>query len=313
MEKMFLDLYRHMEEYLFPSGCGTGDRRLLLGFLLTVFGEAALAAVNLSLLDEHTPTAFVVYDYVHIGACLLLQVLFWARKLPLRPATTLFFILICAKLSFEAIAYTTMPFDYQDRTFANLIIILIIATGCVPMGLRRLSVFLSVWTGLCLVHTLVTVKELDLQGSLRVFVVIYLLVIFTISYNMHFVRSLLNRHEEEVGEGADVLPLVDPQVTVTVENIVENSASKVSSLDEEVLEDLAYSRICPTLTASERAICKLILQGKTLKEICDTLGKTESNVTSQRAHIRRKLNMTRQDELRSVLRRKVLELREKRG
>lgn len=48
----------------------------------------------------------------------------------------------------------------------------------------------------------------------------------------------------------------------------------------------------PQLTPSEIEICRLILQGKRLNEICLILGKEKSNITSQRSHIRSKLNIT---------------------
>ena len=67
------------------------------------------------------------------------------------------------------------------------------------------------------------------------------------------------------------------------------------------LDYMAWDRVCCELTKSEKEICQLILKGKTLKEICLELGKSESNITSQRSHIRRKLNMERKDDLKRVL------------
>ena len=55
---------------------------------------------------------------------------------------------------------------------------------------------------------------------------------------------------------------------------------------------------------------QLILEGKTLKEICSLLNKSESNITSQRCHIRRKLKMGRKDDLRRTLELKIIEVRD---
>ena len=68
--------------------------------------------------------------------------------------------------------------------------------------------------------------------------------------------------------------------------------------------------LCPELTKSEIEICKLVLQGKSLKEMCDVLGKTETNVCSQRSHIRKKLNMMPKEDLRSTLEIRMHEIRE---
>ena len=57
----------------------------------------------------------------------------------------------------------------------------------------------------------------------------------------------------------------------------------------------------PELTTSEKLICQLILRGKKLGEICSILGKTESNVNTQRANIRRKLGLSTPDSLQKAL------------
>lgn len=57
----------------------------------------------------------------------------------------------------------------------------------------------------------------------------------------------------------------------------------------------------PELTTSEKAICQLILRGMKLGEICSILGKTESNVNTQRANIRRKLGLSTSDSLQQAL------------
>lgn len=72
-------------------------------------------------------------------------------------------------------------------------------------------------------------------------------------------------------------------------------------LFKEELDRVAWDQVCDGLTFSEKEICKLILQGRSLKEICAKLNKSESNITSQRCHIRKKLNMDRRDDLRRTL------------
>ncbi|MDR2911882.1 MAG: hypothetical protein LBV38_01065 [Alistipes sp.] len=57
----------------------------------------------------------------------------------------------------------------------------------------------------------------------------------------------------------------------------------------------------PSLTPSEVEICALILKGKKLKETTRILGKSESNITSQRTKIRRKLGLSASDNLRDAL------------
>lgn len=64
-------------------------------------------------------------------------------------------------------------------------------------------------------------------------------------------------------------------------------------------------QVFPEFTRSEREICQLILQGKKLTELCTVLGKTESNINSQRAHMRKKLGLRPADDLQEALQRRL--------
>lgn len=72
-------------------------------------------------------------------------------------------------------------------------------------------------------------------------------------------------------------------------------------LTEKQTEIDQIAKAFPELTASEHEICRLILQGKKLGEICEILGKTENNVTAHRGHIRKKLGLIPQENLKKAL------------
>ena len=57
----------------------------------------------------------------------------------------------------------------------------------------------------------------------------------------------------------------------------------------------------PMLTPTELDICRLVEQGLTLKEIANTLSKSVSNVSTVRGNIRKKLGLTQDDDLRTIL------------
>ncbi len=71
---------------------------------------------------------------------------------------------------------------------------------------------------------------------------------------------------------------------------------KANESDEALIE-----KRFPDFTPSEIQICQLILRDKKLSEICSILGKTESNISTQRANIRKKLGLQPADNLRKVL------------
>lgn len=81
-------------------------------------------------------------------------------------------------------------------------------------------------------------------------------------------------------------------------NIV-NSVLNLKKEDESTRQILMT--VFPDLTPSQIAICQLVLQDKKLSEICSALGKSESNVSSQRSRIRAALEVPSDRLLKDVL------------
>ena len=86
------------------------------------------------------------------------------------------------------------------------------------------------------------------------------------------------------------------------ENILENVIRHIRQLEIDY-ENLEAK--LPELTPSEIRICDLILKDHKLKDICEILKKTESNVTCQRSNIRAKLGLQKGDNLRDDLRKRM--------
>lgn len=64
-------------------------------------------------------------------------------------------------------------------------------------------------------------------------------------------------------------------------------------------------QVFPALTLSEAEICSMILQDKRQSDICLMLNKSASNINSQRSHIRKKLGLSPDDDLKEILRQKI--------
>lgn len=92
------------------------------------------------------------------------------------------------------------------------------------------------------------------------------------------------------------------------QNILDRAVEQLKSNEQ---SKKAWDLVCIDLTNSERQICQMVLEGKSLKEICIELNKSESNITSQRSHIRKKLNLDRKDDLRRELEKRFYEARYK--
>lgn len=82
------------------------------------------------------------------------------------------------------------------------------------------------------------------------------------------------------------------------DNIIRNVMEVVTFME---MERNSLTSIFPELSPSEIEICRLIIMGKSLNEVCTILHKSESNITCQRSNIRKKLGLQSSDNLKKVL------------
>ncbi len=78
-----------------------------------------------------------------------------------------------------------------------------------------------------------------------------------------------------------------------------NVASQIEQMQANERKDMRER--FPTLTPAELDVCRLVVQGLTLKEISITLGKSVSNVSTVRGNIRKKLGLEQDDDLKKTL------------
>ena len=78
-----------------------------------------------------------------------------------------------------------------------------------------------------------------------------------------------------------------------------NVASQIEQMQTNERKDMRER--FPMLTPAELDVCRLVVQGLTLKEISITLGKSVSNVSTVRGNIRKKLGLEQDDDLKKTL------------
>ena len=81
-------------------------------------------------------------------------------------------------------------------------------------------------------------------------------------------------------------------------NII-NVASQIEQMQTNERKDMRER--FPMLTPAELDVCRLVVQGLTLKEISITLGKSVSNASTVRGNIRKKLGLEQDDDLKKTL------------
>lgn len=85
--------------------------------------------------------------------------------------------------------------------------------------------------------------------------------------------------------------------------------SVATTLREGDADRSALRRIFPEFSETQLSIAQLIIQGKRTSEICRLLDKTEGNITAQRTHIRTKMGLRPEENLRESLLGAVVEWR----
>lgn len=232
------------------------------------------------------------------------------------------------------ILYSAFVPTLKDNTMVILINMLILA-GNMFFSLAAYQARLTRWLvgialGVYLVCVIVTGNE-----SLRNYFFMMLLILLFISVlSLGIARNgeylvnankILQREEEELlqvlrinkkqikayvalaKERHDVKlteHLLDLLGEASQKNVTDNVLQYIQTRE---LSKQNLERVFPELSSSEREICYLILQNKKLSEIGILLNKTESNITTQRGNIRKKLGMNPSDNLQKVLEKRIRE------
>ena len=232
------------------------------------------------------------------------------------------------------ILYSAFVPTLKDNTMVILINMLILA-GNMFFSLAAYQARLTRWLvgialGVYLVCVIVTGNE-----SLRNYFFMMLLILLFISVlSLGIARNgeylvnankILQREEEELlqvlrinkkqikayvalaKERHDVKlteHLLDLLGEASQKNVIDNVLQYIQTQE---LSKQNLERVFPELSSSEREICYLILQNKKLSEIGILLNKTESNITTQRGNIRKKLGMNPSDNLQKVLEKRIRE------
>ena len=118
----------------------------------------------------------------------------------------------------------------------------------------------------------------------------------------------LQMKKEELFAFAELLSENNPEEkTSSLLNIIgeqskENLFTALAAYQKKEKSKLdTIRRIYPNLSPSELNICRLILQDKTVSQICELLHRSSGNITSQRANIRAKLGLKKSDNLKEAL------------
>ena len=312
-----------LEHHLCPDYCGVVDRRRVIAFVFLTLVEILIIPYHFLLFYMMKAWGGMFYNIVHTLTLALLIYVVLKRKVVFKTGISLLYILVFVKLAIDSMLCLHYQGDRDNLSvMSNIFIMFILAITAQSQQLHRTTLGFTVAllpvVAVALSHTQISV----LFFSIKAILVGFLMILYVWLYNWEPVivkelRQPKQMREEEKKALHMLADLKDEEKHMAVNllsrlrpeqqrNILERAAEQLKTSE---LSKKAWDLVCADLTNSERVICQMVLEGKMLKEICIELNKSESNITSQRSHIRKKLNMDRKDDLRRELEKRFYEAR----
>ena len=312
-----------LEHHLCPDYCGVVDRRRVIAFVFLTQIEILIIPYHFLLFYMMKAWGGMFYNIVHTIALAVLTYVVLKRKVVFKTGISLLYILVFVKLAIDSMLCLHYQGDRDNLSvMSNIFIMFILAITAQSQQLNRTTLGFAVAllpvVAVAISHTQISV----LFFSIKAVLVGFLMILYVWLYNWEPVivkelRQPKQMREEEKKALHMLADLKDEEKDMAVnllsrlrpeqqKNILERAAEQLKTSE---LSKKAWDLVCADLTNSERVICQMVLEGKMLKEICIELNKSESNITSQRSHIRKKLNMDRKDDLRRELEKRFYEAR----
>ena len=312
-----------LEHHLCPDYCGVVDRRRVIDFVFLTLVEILIIPYHFLLFYMMKAWGGMFYNIVHTLALALLIYVVLKRKVVFKTGISLLYILVFVKLAIDSMLCLHYQGDRDNLSvMSNIFIMFILAITAQSQQLNRTTLGFTIAllpvVAVAISHTQISV----LFFSIKAVLIGFLMILYVWLYNWEPVmvkelRQPKQMREEEKKALHMLADLKDEEKDVAVnllsrlspeqqQNILERAAEQLKTSE---LSKKAWDLVCADLTNSERVICQMVLEGKMLKEICIELNKSESNITSQRSHIRKKLNMDRKDDLRRELEKRFYEAR----
>lgn len=312
-----------LEHHLCPDYCGVVDRRRVIAFVLLTLVEILIIPYHFLLFYMMKAWGGMFYNVVHTLALALLMYVVLKRKVVFKTGISLLYILVFVKLAVDSMLCLHFQGNRDNLSvMSNIFIMFILAITAQSQQLNRTSLGFAIAllpvVAVALSHTQISV----LLFSIKAVLVGFLMIFYVWLYNWEPVivtelrqpkqmreeerkalHLLADLKDEEKNMAVNLMSRLSPEQQ---KNILDLAAEQLKTSEE---SKRAWELVCAELTNSERVICQMVLEGKMLKEICIELNKSESNITSQRSHIRKKLNMDRKDDLRRELEKRFYEAR----
>ena len=277
--------------------------------------------------NDENKNFFFIINSIHISFIILLFLLHYFKKISTVAAIIAFALISQIEISVECIimAIKNTPFSISlilgNITLIGLLLIFMVISY-IPY-IPSIITFISALTYAYCIYT--TQNETLIEVALPIFVAFIVVSLMS----RHLTQNISNMQKENIKyeiEQNTILGFLkmDRQQVFRFIEIMRDKGLTMSQT-EEVLELLGkenrekiesgvrkmiqnneqnierLKQYAKTLTPSELSVCELILDNKNISAISAITGKSVSNITSTRCHIRNKLKLKTEETLREAL------------
>lgn len=306
----------------------TAIGRERLALLLSCYIPIMIIGVAANFIGITEPSA-PFFNYTHtlcLAAAVVIFCLFYKHKIDIAVCLAAFTIIGQSILSIEMTYCALHPSSYYIfLIIANTVLLALNTMVSVAAYMKKNTIFLGFATIVIYIACAMIADDALLKSFIVVFTIAFCFVciagtlvatttgklekdnenfrkgevelLHILRLRRNEVRTFLSLSAKKYNhDGTKVL--LESLDTRSRRNLLSNVENYLKTRDTDL--DI-ITKAFPEFTPSEREICRLVLQGKRLGEICQTLDKNESNINSQRANMRRKLNLMPTDNLQKKL------------
>lgn len=314
-----------LEHHLCPDFCGVVDRRRVIAFVLLSLIEIFIIPYHFILFYIMDAWMGFFFNLAHTIGLAFLLYLVLTRKVVFKNGISMLYILVFVKLAVDSMLCLRYGAKQDNLSvMSNIFVMFILAVTAESQQLHKTSIGFTIAllpiVAVAISHTqfyvLLFSGKAILVGFLMIFYVWLYNMVHVITKELRQPKILKDEEKKALDMLADLkenekdmaMNLLNRLSNEQRQNILDRAVEHLQSSEQ---SKMAWDLVCIDLTNSERQICQMVLEGKSLKEICIELNKSESNITSQRSHIRKKLNMDRKDDLKRELEKRFYEARYK--
>ncbi|MEG2240503.1 MAG: hypothetical protein RSC12_05280 [Alistipes sp.] len=305
------------------------ERQRLAIFLLSELGMVLIGIAATFLYKDVKTTFFYINNTTFIVLPIVLFLLYYRRVLSLSQALFWHLILYQAAGSSKMI-YAALTSTNPQLADGIIILDMSLLLSCFLIAylscLRYINLVIVISSVATYIVVMCLLDSQILENLLPVFCIMFVLYGTFASVMNRMVSNIFDENQELKMERSDLTsrfeqnkkhlealmlltntqPLSQQQmrdILVIMGNKAEQNLRKKMRhfMEQEQFDYNKLTERLPELTHSEIEICALILKDKKLMEICRDLNKTETNISSQRSHIRTKLGLSIHDNLKTVI------------